>query len=130
MSNRISRLLLSSSSIRKRRFQVDIRLRACMSRQLVYPHVAVTSLLILALLVWCNTVAYAQTSSEVPSGDEETPPQSVPSQRQELNFKPVDLKSLPKNLFLDQKDFWTAPLHLSKKQWEWTLLLSSSGAAH
>lgn len=34
---------------------------------------------------------------------------------------PVDLKSLPKNLFLDQKEFWTAPVHMSQKQWEWTV---------
>jgi membrane-associated phospholipid phosphatase len=35
--------------------------------------------------------------------------------------QPVDLKSLPKNLFLDQKDLWTAPLHFSQKQWEWSV---------
>ena len=33
----------------------------------------------------------------------------------------MDVKSLPKNLFLDQKDFWTAPLHFSEKQWDWAL---------
>ena len=32
---------------------------------------------------------------------------------------PVDIKSLPKNLFVDQKNFWTGPLHMSQKQWEW-----------
>jgi membrane-associated phospholipid phosphatase len=39
----------------------------------------------------------------------------------ELEPPPVDLKSLPKNLFVDQKDFWTAPLHFSHQQWEWTV---------
>lgn len=39
--------------------------------------------------------------------------------RQLLPPPPVDIKSLPKNLFVDQKDFWTGPLHMSKKQWEW-----------
>jgi membrane-associated phospholipid phosphatase len=28
---------------------------------------------------------------------------------------------VPENLVLDQKDFWTAPLHFSHKQWEWTV---------
>ena len=28
---------------------------------------------------------------------------------------------LPKNLLLDQKDFWTAPVHFSEKQWDWAL---------
>jgi len=36
-----------------------------------------------------------------------------------LQPPPVDIKSLPKNLFVDQKNFWTAPLHMSQKQWEW-----------
>jgi capsule assembly protein Wzi/PAP2 superfamily protein len=39
--------------------------------------------------------------------------------RQLLPPPPVDIKSLPKNLFVDQKNFWTGPLHMSQKQWEW-----------
>ena len=39
--------------------------------------------------------------------------------RQLLPPPPVDIKSLPKNLFVDQKKFWTGPLHMSQKQWEW-----------
>lgn len=43
------------------------------------------------------------------------------SQATAFSLARVDLKSLPKNLFLDQKDFWTAPLHFSERQWDWTL---------
>ena len=39
--------------------------------------------------------------------------------RQLLSPPPVDIKSLPRNLFVDQKNFWTGPLHMSQKQWEW-----------
>src|SRR5579871_4215481 len=39
--------------------------------------------------------------------------------RQLLPPPPVDIKSLPKNLFVDQKNLWTGPLHMSQKQWEW-----------
>ena len=76
--------------------------------------------LILALLAVCSAVAYGQTTAQTPSPDKDTPSPSALSQTQPSSPPPVDLKSLPKNLFLDQKDFWTAPLHMSKKQWEWT----------
>src|SRR5215471_12983642 len=39
--------------------------------------------------------------------------------RQLLSPPPVDIKSLPRNLFVDQKNFWTGPLRMSQKQWEW-----------
>lgn len=48
----------------------------------------------------------------------------APSQEQQpiqFTSPTVDIKSLPKNLFIDQRDFWTAPLHFSHKQWEWTV---------
>jgi hypothetical protein len=73
------------------------------------------------LLAASSGVAYAQTSPEAPSPDTNTPSQSAPSQSIQFSSSPVDIKSLPKNLFLDQKDFWTAPLHFSHKQWEWTV---------
>ena len=76
--------------------------------------------LFLVLLAASSDVVVAQNSSQTPSTAQETPPQSLPSQQQ-FSSPPVDLKSLPKNLVLDQKDFWTAPLHFSHKQWEWTV---------
>jgi hypothetical protein len=49
--------------------------------------------------------------------------QAPAQERQPIQYlsPTVDIKSLPKNLFIDQKDFWTAPLHFSHKQWEWTV---------
>jgi len=72
------------------------------------------------LLAVCTAAACAQTSPEAPSPNKETPSQEAPSLAGQFSPPPVDLKSLPKNLVLDQKDFWTAPLHFSHKQWEWT----------
>lgn len=33
----------------------------------------------------------------------------------------VDLKSLPRNLVLDQKQFWTTPFHMKAAEWQWTI---------
>jgi hypothetical protein len=41
----------------------------------------------------------------------------------------VEIKSLPKNLFLDQKNFLLAPLHMSQTQWEWAVPLVLAGGA-
>ena len=68
--------------------------------------------------------AYALfAGAQTPAGDQNDTPQSSTVQPQEpvSGTNPVDLKSLPKNLLLDQKDFWTAPLHMSDKQWDWAL---------
>src|SRR5579864_3234175 len=78
-----------------------------------------TSWLLTALLTASCLGAWAQTPSE----DKEAPPQNPAPQANVPNFspRPVDLRSLPKNLFLDQKQFWTAPIHMSEKQWEWVM---------
>ncbi|MFL6307025.1 MAG: capsule assembly Wzi family protein [Candidatus Sulfotelmatobacter sp.] len=62
-------------------------------------------------------------SAQAPQPDQDTTPQA-PSQQEptpQFSQAAVDVKSLPKNLFVDQKDFWTAPLHFSEKQWDWAL---------
>ena len=74
--------------------------------------------LLASLLAVCTAVAYAQTPSETPSPGKEPTSQNSPLPLQFVP-PPVDLKSLPKNLFMDQKTFWTAPLHMSQTQWEW-----------
>jgi hypothetical protein len=61
----------------------------------------------------------AQTPAETTPPD--TPSQTEPPPAPQFSSPPVDLKSLPKNLVLDQKDFWTAPLHFGQKQWEWAV---------
>ncbi|HXJ85494.1 MAG TPA: capsule assembly Wzi family protein [Candidatus Binatia bacterium] len=76
--------------------------------------------LFFVLLAASSDFVVAQDSIRTPLADKETPPQISPSPQQ-FSSPPVDLKSLPKNLVLDQKDFWTAPFHFSPKQWEWTV---------
>ncbi len=77
----------------------------------------VASWLLSTLVVICSAAAGAQQPSK-----SDTPAPS--SSQADAGFKgltpsPVDLKSLPKNLFLDQKNFFTAPLHMNQSQWEW-----------
>lgn len=76
--------------------------------------------MLISLLAFCSLVASGQTT---PEGPDSTPQAPLPQNTQVSVFspRPVNLKSLPKNLVLDQKDFWTAPLHMSEKQWDWAL---------
>lgn len=68
------------------------------------------------IIVGCSLVAGAQTPADADSSSRPSKPEVQTVQGSQ---GPLDLKSLPKNLFLDQKHFWTAPLHMSQKQWEW-----------
>lgn len=83
--------------------------------------------LMTAVIVGCSPIAHAQTPAI-----ENDPAASVPktqSQPPVFSPGPVDLKSLPKNLFVDQKNFWLAPLHMSETQWEWAVPLVLAGGA-
>jgi Capsule assembly protein Wzi/PAP2 superfamily len=81
------------------------------------------------LLVMISAHALLAAAQTPAGGQNDTPPSStVQSQEPVSGTNPVDLKSLPKNLFLDQKDFWTAPLHMSDKQWDWALPSILAGA--
>jgi len=53
------------------------------------------------------------------SNDSSTVTPKPEEARRLLSPPPVDIKSLPKNLFVDQENLWTGPLHMSQKQWEW-----------
>lgn len=70
------------------------------------------------LILASSTSGRAQVTSQ----DGATPPETshAKAAASSSSSAVVDIKSLPKNLFLDQKDFWTAPLHFSQKEWEWT----------
>lgn len=46
----------------------------------------------------------------------------------DASVPPVDLKSLPRNLFMDQKNFWLTPFHMTQGQWQWTVPLALVGA--
>jgi membrane-associated phospholipid phosphatase len=80
----------------------------------------ITCWLLMALVAGCSSISIAQTASK-PSEQDDAAPQTSAQKGQVPQFAPgqVDIKSLPKNVFLDQKQFWTAPFHMSEKQWEW-----------
>ena len=69
----------------------------------------VASWMLATLIVGSSVFACAQEPSK-----DQTPAASSPANAGAKEFSPgpVDLKSLPKNLFLDQKQFWTAPFHM------------------
>lgn len=72
---------------------------------------------LLVFLICCSSAALGQVT---PDHQNTTPDPSAPSSPIPVfSASTVDIKSLPKNLFVDQKDFWTAPLHFTGKQWEW-----------
>ncbi len=75
----------------------------------------------------CSLAAQAQT----PSKQSDTPSSPTNARGNSFTFSlpPVDLKSLPHNLFQDQKSFWTTPLHMSVRQWQWSVPLAFAGAA-
>src|SRR5437868_3651584 len=86
-----------------------------------------TSWILAVLVAVCSVNAFAQTPAHPPaSADQGTPP--TPAQAAAKEPEPPTLISLPRNLFIDQKDFWTTPFHLNKRQWKWTVPLAFVGA--
>ena len=85
------------------------------------------SRLLATLLCGCGLIASAQT----PGDEKQTPGPSAKSEAKstDLKLEPVDLKSLPRNLFLDQKMFWTTPFHMTETQLQWAVPLAFAGAA-
>ena len=82
--------------------------------------------LLAALVIGCNFIANAQTPADkkttpTPSSKSDAQSPQTDAKSPEFSLAPVDLKSLPRNLFRDQEIFWTAPFHMSQKEWEWAL---------
>ena len=86
----------------------------------------VTSWLLTALFVGCSVMACAQASTD----DNASSPSAKPKPKaQSLDTPaPVDLKSLPRNIFVDQKNFWSTPFHMTTAEWQWTVPLAFVGA--
>ena len=84
--------------------------------------------LLVAFMVGGNFTASAQDGAK--QSDSPPPPSTSQASTKTLDFSlpPVDLKALPRNLFGDQKKFWTTPLHMSARQWQWTVPLAFVGA--
>jgi membrane-associated phospholipid phosphatase len=87
---------------------------------------------LVGLCLHLQRVAHAQAVSDPPENP--TPsakPQSQPSkpymQPAEFWPSPASLQSLPRNLFQDQKNFWTAPFHMTAGEWEWSVPAVAAG---
>jgi hypothetical protein len=80
---------------------------------------------LLTVVVGTSAMACAQT----PGDQASAPPPKPQSQTYELPSSPVNLKSLPRNLFMDQKDFWSTPFHMNTQELQWTVPLAFAGAA-
>jgi len=87
---------------------------------------SVASSLLAALVVGGSMLVCAQEPSKDEAPAPSSQAQAVPKA---FSPGPVDIKSLPKNLFLDQKNFFTAPFHMNEKQWDWALPAVLVGAA-
>jgi len=82
--------------------------------------------LLVGLIGGCSLLAGAQT----PAVESNPSDPSSDSQTKVPQFSPtsVHLKSLPENLFRDQKSFWLTPFHMTKSEWQWTVPLAFAGA--
>ena len=83
--------------------------------------------LLAALIAGCSLIMSAQT----PAAENDTPASASKPQAQPVVFSPgpVQIKSLPKNLFLDQKNFWTTPFHMTDADLHLVVPLAFAGAA-
>src|ERR1700730_11810022 len=86
--------------------------------------------LLASVVVGCCVMA----SPQIPAGksadnnDASPPSPQTTVQPYDIPFAPVKLTSLPRNLFVDQKNFWTGPLHMNETQWQWAVPLVLVGA--
>ncbi len=97
----------------------------------------VTSWLLAALLVVCSLSGCSLPACAQTLADEKNPPAPSPKpqvqssnpdvQAPEFSREPVRLQSLPRNLFQDQKNFWSTPFHMTQKQWQWAVPLVIAG---
>jgi hypothetical protein len=90
----------------------------------------VTSCLLTALVVGCSLGSSLFACAQMPTDANNAPSSSSKPAPQlaDASLPPVDLKSLPRNLFTDQKKIWTTPFHMSQSEWQWTIPLAFVGA--
>jgi membrane-associated phospholipid phosphatase len=77
-----------------------------------------------SLVVGCLTIS-AQT---LPSNQQAPSTHQKAGNSFDFSRPAVDLKSLPRNLFTDQRAFWTTPFHMTTRQWQWAVPLAFVGA--
>lgn len=72
-------------------------------------------------------LAGAQTTPDDSSSH--SPSLKSESDAGDTSLPPVDLKSLPRNLFVDQKNFWLSPFHMTESDLHWVVPAAFVGAA-
>jgi membrane-associated phospholipid phosphatase len=97
-----------------------------------HAQVLLTSWLLAALVVGGSVIASAQTPADERNTPAPTPEAGVQSpnpaaQPPDFSPRPVSLQSLPRNLFLDQKSFWSTPFHMTRTDWDWAVPLVFTG---
>jgi membrane-associated phospholipid phosphatase len=93
-----------------------------------YKRVAVGLLAIAAATFVPRCAAVPQTSEQ----EQNSPATPSPQRAGQLSLPPlapVDLKSLPRNIFADQKNFVSAPFHMTDSDLHWAIPLAFAGAA-
>lgn len=93
--------------------------RRCPARFLIRRWLYVAFVFFFVFVFAGSLVARAQSAAE----DNKTQASSQPKPS-EVALPPVNLKSLPRNLFMDQKNFWSSPFHMTKSEWRWTVPLA------
>ena len=82
---------------------------------------------LMAVVVGWSSIARAQdrpANNDAPSA---LPRPEVHSS--DFSLPPVNLQSLPRNLLLDQENFWSAPFHMTETDLHWAVPLAFAGAA-
>lgn len=86
-----------------------------------------------ALFIFLGSALVMAQQSPAPQDQRNAP---VPGAQSGPPAESNSVKSLPRNLLIDQKDFWTTPFHMRASQWKWvppislvgTILLASDTA--
>lgn len=75
-------------------------------------------------------IATAQTTSDNQSSENRSTPRARSAQNTyDVELPSVDLKSLPRNLFVDQEKLWTAPFHMKAVDLHWAVPAAFAAAA-
>jgi hypothetical protein len=82
---------------------------------------------LMAVVVGWSSIACAQVRPDNKDAPTASPKPDVHSS--DFSLPPVNLRSLPHNLFLDQENFWSAPFHMTETDLHWAVPLAFAGAA-
>src|SRR5579872_3008032 len=99
--------------------KADVRSWLCLPKLLVCCSLVAGSLVVGCLSISAQTAPSNQQAPNTPQNQGNSFEFSGPA---------VDLKVLPRNLFTDQRAFWTTPFHMTTRQWQWTVPVAFVGA--